>query len=215
MGSRPSPGDATYLTRNLVSCGPPQPISGASLSVESVLAGSRQATRAKLLKIKVGIAPNPPGHASKNKGLSTNGRVGSAQYPKIHPLSPPGGMGDIADQIERLDAHLRALPYRERRRFLKRNTTPPYPWFMYKFRALDDGNKAVDRLRQILCHSMLYLAAPDAFNDPFDMRGRVVATPGGSRYTKWMRALGKFKPDSLETNGEETPDQWRPCLQNG
>ncbi len=68
------------------------------------------------------------------------------------------------------------LGYRERREFLWNHVRPRLSRFLYKFRALEASNEvSVDRMRDILVRSQLWLSSPIDFNDPFDMCAKFVA----------------------------------------
>jgi Protein of unknown function (DUF2971) len=70
--------------------------------------------------------------------------------------------------------YLSALGYFERRQELWHRVTPRLPRFLYKFRSvLPTDAASVDRLRDVIVRSRLYLASPLSFNDPYDMSGLI------------------------------------------
>jgi hypothetical protein len=71
---------------------------------------------------------------------------------------------------------MEGLDYRERRGFLWHRVRPRLSRFLYKFRALAPIDTAsVDRIRDILVHSQLWLSSAVDFNDPFDMSAKLIA----------------------------------------
>lgn len=79
--------------------------------------------------------------------------------------------------IHRWIAGVQQLPYFRRRVEIARRITPSLSRFVYKYRAVDEADlKSVDRLRDILVRSRLWLSSPVDFNDPFDMAGKIVAS---------------------------------------
>ncbi len=79
--------------------------------------------------------------------------------------------------IHRRMAYVQNLPYFKRRMEIARRTKPPLSRYLYKYRTVDETNDvSVERLRDLLVRSRLWLSSPTDFNDPFDMTGRIVAT---------------------------------------
>ena len=73
-------------------------------------------------------------------------------------------------------ADVQKLDYFRRRVEIARRIHPSLSRFVYKYRAIDEGNPAaIDRLRDLLVRSRLWLSSPVDFNDPFDMSGSIVA----------------------------------------
>jgi hypothetical protein len=65
--------------------------------------------------------------------------------------------------------------YKERRRWLWHHVQPRMPRFLYKFRGLDPNDlTSVDRMKDFIVRSRLWLSSPFDFNDPFDMQAKVV-----------------------------------------
>ena len=60
----------------------------------------------------------------------------------------------------------------ERRKYL--HVLNSWPRFFYKFRAFPSE----DRLRSLIVKGEIYLSSPRDFNDPFDMRGKIVIKGG-------------------------------------
>lgn len=91
--------------------------------------------------------------------------------------------------IHELIRQIHNLPYIERRRLAA--TIRGYNRFIYKFRSLNPNDEtAVDRIRDILVRSRLWLSSPLDFNDPFDMSGKIVATStAAERLARFKNAL--------------------------
>jgi hypothetical protein len=85
---------------------------------------------------------------------------------------PPARLSQ-SDFISVWDRALDRLDYKARRRMLWKNFHGKMRRFLYKYRRLDLPNSR-EALREILVESVLRMAAPKEFNDPFDMRGRFV-----------------------------------------
>jgi Protein of unknown function (DUF2971) len=71
--------------------------------------------------------------------------------------------------------HLTTIPYFYRRLDIKRRI-PALSRFLYKYKSIDrNDDVSVDRMRDLLVRSRLWLSSPDDFNDPFDMSVSMVA----------------------------------------
>lgn len=65
--------------------------------------------------------------------------------------------------------------YRERRQILWGKVQSHLPRFLYKFRSLNPSDDtSIDRMRDILTRSRLWLSSPLDFNDPFDMSAKII-----------------------------------------
>ena len=82
-----------------------------------------------------------------------------------------------SSQIEDLDKILDTLDYPKTRKFLQEHATAyprsAYPRFLYKYRRLQTPED-MDRLREIIVRSELWLSSPRNFNDPFDISPKFV-----------------------------------------
>lgn len=72
--------------------------------------------------------------------------------------------------LESITKALESIPVRLRRKIITRFPKNPYPRFVYKYRNLDPhSTDSIERLKQIVLNSKLWLSSPEDFNDPFDM----------------------------------------------
>ena len=70
---------------------------------------------------------------------------------------------------------INSLSYFERRLEIRRFVNPIQSRFLYKYRAIDPYNdESIDRVRDIVVRSRLWLSSPFDFNDPFDMSAKFV-----------------------------------------
>ncbi len=97
--------------------------------------------------------------------------------------------------FQELIAYIHGLPYYERRLEIKRRSQPGQTRFLYKYRPFDpDSERSIDRVRDILVRSRLWLSSPADFNDPFDMSAKIVteATVGErrDRFNKILKNQG-------------------------
>jgi hypothetical protein len=108
---------------------------------------------------------------------------------------PPAQLSND-DFISEWNRGLDRLTYRDRRRLLWKKFRRSMPRFLYKYRSLDSTNaRSRETLREILVESVLRMAAPKEFNDPFDMRARFVVegTPE-ERRTKFKIIIKRSSP---------------------
>jgi len=90
-----------------------------------------------------------------------------------------------------------SLDYEGRRRFLWHRTFPRPSRFLYKFRSLFPANEtSVDRLRDVLVRSRLWLSSPFDFNDPFDMSAKFIVD--GTVTERRRRFEGLLKAQGLK-----------------
>lgn len=98
-------------------------------------------------------------------------------------------------QLEVMQAALRAARPWERRRFLRKQG---YPRFLFKYRPIyPDDMESIDRVRDVLVRSMLWLSSPTDFNDPFDLSARLIAQ--GSELDRRSRFGSMVKTASKAT----------------
>jgi hypothetical protein len=108
-----------------------------------------------------------------------------------------------------LDSHFAKLmntDYLTRRRIMRFKIKERPRRFHYKYRSLmlhdpDDKSKgfskrSIDRLREIVVDSRLYVSCPAEFNDPFDTAADLIATGTDAqrfdRFDKWLQAQGVY-----------------------
>ena len=86
--------------------------------------------------------------------------------PLIRPFYP---------QFDTLISAVEPLNYRELRHFLWGNVCPRPKRFLYRFREVKpDDPESINRIRQIIVGSQLWLSSPEDFNDPFDMSAEII-----------------------------------------
>jgi hypothetical protein len=91
-----------------------------------------------------------------------------------------------------LVADLKQLSYFQRRVALWDGRKPKLHRFLYKFRAFDAANsESVDRMRDVIVRSRLWLSSAQDFNDPFDGQGKVIAKGSISQKRERLDALLK------------------------
>lgn len=82
-------------------------------------------------------------------------------------LKPP-------DRLAPLVEAMRSRTHPVRRKLLRENLLNVPPPFLYKYFGFDHTSQtSIDRLRQIILDSQLWLSSPVDFNDPFDMSSYV------------------------------------------
>lgn len=78
-------------------------------------------------------------------------------------------------QFDTLISAIQPLNYRELRDFLWNNVRPRPELFLYRFREVKpDDPESINRIRQIIVGSQLWLSSPEDFNDPFDMAAKIM-----------------------------------------
>jgi hypothetical protein len=88
-----------------------------------------------------------------------------------------------------------AMPYFARRLGIRKYLKPPPARFLYKFRASpSDSSPAardqyVNRMRQIMVDSELWLSSPRDFNDPFDTTGSFKIKGTSAKRSSHIKAL--------------------------
>ncbi len=74
-------------------------------------------------------------------------------------------------------ARVQSLPYFNRRCVIARLVQPGLSRFLYKYRSVDpSAADSINRLKDTLVRSRLWLSSPMDFNDPFDVSAKVVAS---------------------------------------
>lgn len=82
-------------------------------------------------------------------------------------LKPPERLAPLVEAM-------RNLTHPMRRKLLRENLLNALPPFLYKYYGFDHTSQtSIDRLRQIILDSRLWLSSPVDFNDPFDMSSYV------------------------------------------
>lgn len=77
--------------------------------------------------------------------------------------------------LENWLSDLHNLSYFERRLEIARGVRPRQSRFIYKYKSIDpEEEESVNRVRDILINSRLWLSSPVDFNDPFDMSAKTV-----------------------------------------
>lgn len=101
-------------------------------------------------------------------------------------------------QFVAVTTNLNRLGYKERRRFLWNRTKPRtkrFLRFLYKFRVLDPSDPvSVNRIRDVVVRSRLWLSSPADFNDPFDMSAKFVVEGTIQEKLQRFKQLQKFVP---------------------
>ncbi len=102
----------------------------------------------------------------------------------IHPPLRP--------EIQRILSQLESLPYFERRLKISRIFNPRPARFLYKYIGFNaDDETSIDRARDILVRSRLWLSSPEDFNDPFDMSIKIIITGPASERKARLKEICK------------------------
>lgn len=95
--------------------------------------------------------------------------------------------------VEEWLSYVHNLPYFERRLEIALKKKPRWNRFLYKYKSIDD-EQSVDRVRDILVRSRLWLSSPVDFNDPFDMSAATVVNANArerrERFNTLLKELG-------------------------
>jgi Protein of unknown function (DUF2971) len=108
--------------------------------------------------------------------------------------------------LDSLFANLMSADYLARRRIMRFKIKERPRRFHYKYRPVvfhdpDDkakgySERSIDRLRQIIVNSRLYVSCPAEFNDPFDTAADLIATGTEAqrheRFDQWLLAHGVY-----------------------
>src|SRR6267143_4564656 len=88
------------------------------------------------------------------------------------PLAPPIPTSEL---VKRVLFSLEGMSYWDRRLFIKRRMPGQYPRFLYKYGWLNsEDNNSVDRMRDLVVRSHLWLSDHERFNDPFELTANIV-----------------------------------------
>ena len=112
----------------------------------------------------------------------------------------------VDSEFDRLLVKLLHSPQWACRKFLRNQG---YPRFIYKYRTLTpDEPGSVSKLADFLVESKLFLASPDTFNDPFDMKATIIleGTPQEKR-KRYDEMLKENQPDLLWTKRQQKVTQ--------
>ena len=92
--------------------------------------------------------------------------------------------------VEGVLVHLEGLPHWGRRLFIKRRMPGQYPRFLYKYASLNpEDNTSVDRMRDLVVRSHLWLSDHERFNDPFDLTANIVLVGTERQWKERFKAL--------------------------
>src|SRR5688572_10987223 len=117
------------------------------------------------------------------------------KMPQRTKTTAPSGLSAQSMQFVANVTYLSGLSYRERRRFLWNRTKPRTKRFLYKFRVLDPRDPvSIDRIRDLLVRSRMWLSSPVDFNDPFDMSAKFVVEGTIQEKLQRFKQLQKFVP---------------------
>lgn len=121
-------------------------------------------------------------------------------------------MADIAPPIpttafiETVLSRLESLPHWQRRLFIKQRMAAQYPRFFYKYFGSDPNDaKSIRNLRDVIVESRFWLADHRRFNDPFDLKAKVVFLGTEDDRRKRFKALiaNQSPPGSLKRERRE------------
>lgn len=101
------------------------------------------------------------------------------------------------------------LPYRVRRTYCWENLEPRIERFTYKYSSLNPLSEiSIDRSRDILVHSRIWLSSPEDFNDPFDCQAQISDEPSATKRRKKVdQLLRKFEPNLNGSQRKRRVDQ--------
>ena len=96
-----------------------------------------------------------------------------------------------------IDVPLAELSYAQRRRLVWQTFRPRIKRFTYKYVGFDcDNETSVDRLRDLLVRSKIWLSPPSAFNDPFDSQADPIAEGSTAmKRAKFERLMREHEPE--------------------
>jgi hypothetical protein len=88
---------------------------------------------------------------------------------------PSASPVQLSTDLEPLIARWEGMSYIERRRHIWHSVRPREPHFRYKYLVLvPENERSIAKVRDLIVESRMYLSDPTRFNDPFDMKARVV-----------------------------------------
>lgn len=90
---------------------------------------------------------------------------------------------------------LQEVPYFKRRVLISKTFNPKPSRFLYKYRTVDENDTiSMNRLRDIIVKSKLWLSSPIDFNDPFDMSGKIsVAATADEKFDRINKLIKDHK----------------------
>ena len=106
-------------------------------------------------------------------------------------------------ELEALLHRFQGVDYWRRRQLLWHRVRPRLDRFLYKFRALVPADStSVDRIRDVIVRSRLWLSSATDFNDPFDMAAKIVvdgtAQQKRTRFNELLKRQGKTLKERLK-----------------
>lgn len=106
---------------------------------------------------------------------------------KYAPPVPGYAAGSLIKRISK-------LPRWERRLYFWNKVKPRYPRYIYKYRDLTrESDQSIERLKNILVGSFLWLSSPRDFNDPFDMSANIIMSgTTQERVTKFKHLIKNY-----------------------
>lgn len=101
------------------------------------------------------------------------------------------------------------LSYLKRRVFLKRTVKNPYPSFLYRFISLDlNDDKSIEKLRDVIINSRLWLSSREGLNDPFDTQAKVVIEGNPNQLRKKLNeSYKRLEPEIKGVKRKEAIDK--------
>ncbi len=99
-------------------------------------------------------------------------------------MARPYAPAQPAPSEDPLFARIYHLPYRQRRGEFSRRVVTGYPRFLYRYGSLNADN--IDRARDLIVRSELWLSSPTDFNDPFDTAAHVVFDGTINEMRAWL-----------------------------
>ena len=88
---------------------------------------------------------------------------------------------ELSSDLLGIFQYLESLPYKQRKLYIKQHIVSGYPPFFYRYVSLypnavspNEQPNSIDKLRDILVNSSLWLSGREHFNDPFDTHAEVV-----------------------------------------
>lgn len=97
----------------------------------------------------------------------------------------------------KLVKQLRAWPYKQRRSYCWDNFQPRFERFTYRYSSFNsEDNISIERAKDVLLRSSMWLSAPQDFNDPFDCHAQTINEESATkRRAKVDLLIRKFEPN--------------------
>lgn len=87
-------------------------------------------------------------------------------------ITPPFEHGS---EFANLLSNVSKLSYLQKRIFLHKLNKNPHPHFFYRYVSLDvKSDESIEKLRDVIVNSHLWLSSKEGFNDPFDTQAKTV-----------------------------------------